>query len=236
MNAGVKRLTRIVCWAAGVSVVVWAARSPLFRDAEGALTGAVCLPIASGFALVFVGVGVGTRYAQFACWTALALVGQAVTLQTIDAGRRLHYQHFETIGLLWATRPWLLIWIAGQTLIVSVALATRARALAAAMRGSIRGWQLAVVALLSLSTAATVSPSVSRYLSELAFAVFLQILGIATIVLVAQAFPAERLDDVRRGWDRVLGTPDAAPPSTPLRPRLGGLERGGRSSRWSPPA
>jgi hypothetical protein len=189
-----------------------------FRDADGALTGAVCLPIACGVALVLVGLGLATPYRRFAVWAAVALVGQAVTLQMIDAGRRLHYQHFETIGLLWRTQPWLLAWAGAQSLAVAIALGRRARAAVAAMRGVMRGWQLVAVAILSLSTAATVSASVGRYVAELAFAACLQLLGIATIALVALAFPAGRLDEFRRRWDGVLGAPDATPPSTSLRP------------------
>jgi hypothetical protein len=218
MTIRVSNLTRIACWTAGVTLAVWAARSPWFRGADGALTGSVCLPIASSVALVLVGFGLATPYRRFAVWTAVALVGQAVTLQMIDAGRRLHYQHFETIALLWQTQPWLLAWAAVQAVAVAVALGRHARTAAVVMRGSIRAWQFLAVAILSLSTAATVSASVGRYVAELAFAACLQLLGIATIALVALAFPDRHLDDFRRRWDRVFGAPDATAPTTPWRP------------------
>src|SRR5687767_10349190 len=184
MGSGIARLARVVCWIAAAAMVVWALRSPWFRGTDGTFTGTVCLPIACALSLILAGTGLGTRYQPFLWWSAVALVGQAMTLQMIDAGRRIHYQHYEPIGVLWSTRPWLLVWVAGQSLIVGVALAARARPLASALRGSIRARHLAMVALLSLSTAATVSPSLSRYLSELAFAAGLQLLAIATLVLV----------------------------------------------------
>jgi 4-amino-4-deoxy-L-arabinose transferase-like glycosyltransferase len=215
MTRGVARAARLVCWAAALAVVVWAARSLRFRDGEGALTGAICLPIACGIAVAVAGAGFGSRYQRFACWVSVALAGQAVALQTIDAGRRLHYQHFQPLALVWQTRPWLLLWIVAQTVVVAVAFGSRARALRASMRGSIRAWQLALAAVLSLSTAATVSASASRYVSELAFAVFVQLLGIATIVVVALEFPADALGGIARRWDRVVGPADTSSSEPP---------------------
>src|SRR5438105_4087835 len=74
------------------------------------------------------------------------------------------------------------------------------------------------VAILSFSTAATVSPAVSTYISELAFAAYQQLLAVLTIVVVASAFPASQLDDVRRRIDRLLGPSKNEPPVTTLRP------------------
>ena len=187
-------------------MVAWALVASGYRDAEGALTGAVCLPIAIGIAIVVAGSGCGTSFQAFAGWVALALVGQAVTLQTIDAGRRLHFQHYQPLTGLWRTRPSLLAWIAIQTLIVGVALGQRTRAANGLRPAGVRPWQIAIAAILSLSTAATVSVSVPRYLAELAFAISLQLLGVATIVAVASAFPGGALDAVRRGVDRLAGT------------------------------
>ena len=218
MSSGVARLARVVCWIAAVTVVAWAMRSPWLRDADGTLAGIVCLPIACGLSLILAATGIGTRYQQFLWWTAVALVGQAVTLQMIDAGPRIHYQHYEPIGVLWSTRPWLLAWVGAQSVVVGVALARRRRAITNSMRGRIRPWQLAGVAMLSLSTAATVSPVVSRYLSELAFAAYLQLLGIATLVVVAWSFPASQLDQARRGTNRLLGSVDGDSSSGSLRP------------------
>lgn len=218
MGSGVARLARVVCWIAAVVVAAWALRSPWFRDADGALSGMICLPLACSQSLILVGTGIGTRYQPFLLWAAVALIGQAVTLQMIDAGRRIHYQHYEPIGVLWSARPWLLAWVGAQSLVVGVALGRRGRAIAESMRGRIRPWQLAGVAMLSLSTAATVSPAVSRYVSELAFAAYLQALAVATIVLVAWAIPASQLDEVRRRTDRLLGRSDGEPGTGSPRP------------------
>src|SRR5574342_596852 len=80
------RVFQVLAWIFGICFVAWAFTDAGFRNAEGFLWGTFCLPFSSGIALIILGWAVARRFKQFAIWFALALVGQAVALQMIEAG------------------------------------------------------------------------------------------------------------------------------------------------------
>jgi hypothetical protein len=86
------RLPQLWIGAVGISLFVWAYVDPRFRDSEGFLEGNFCLPLAVGVALLLIACTRAGQLKRFAFWFALALVGQAATLQIIDAGPLVHYQ------------------------------------------------------------------------------------------------------------------------------------------------
>src|SRR3990170_4908041 len=120
------RARQLLLWSLGISFFVWACLDPRFRDAEGFLTGGFCLPVAVGVALMIVGWAVTGRMGRFAFWFAVALVGQAVALQMIEAGPLIHYQHYKPFDrLLTETHPLLLIYLVVQSALVVASLRTR---------------------------------------------------------------------------------------------------------------
>src|SRR4051794_26812196 len=72
-----ERWLQLLVWGLALVIVGWAWSDPRFRDPEGALRGAFCLPIAVSVALITIGAAFGRRLQRFAIWFALALVGQA---------------------------------------------------------------------------------------------------------------------------------------------------------------
>jgi 4-amino-4-deoxy-L-arabinose transferase-like glycosyltransferase len=58
-------------------------------------------------------------------------------------------------------------------------------------------WRICAALVLSASTAATVSPALSRYAEELAFAAFIQLVAIGAITLMVMTWPSE--EDADRG-------------------------------------
>jgi hypothetical protein len=152
-------LARAVTICGGVAILVYAVAGGGFRDTEGALTGAVALPLAAGIALALLGAAIHTPLAASAGWLALALVGKATALQMIDAGPALHYQHYQPITVLWHERPWLLVIVAVQAALVAQWVGRHVSELRRDV-GTSFGWmRVAAAALLSCATAATVSPS-----------------------------------------------------------------------------
>src|SRR5690349_18667203 len=89
------RLVRALAWVLGLALIAWACADPRFRDTEGALRGTICLPLAAAVSLAVVGyTAVGPlRLSGF--WFGIALVGQAVALQLVNAGPLMHYQHYQ---------------------------------------------------------------------------------------------------------------------------------------------
>ena len=75
---------RFLLWCLSLALLAWALLDPQFRDAEGFLHGTVCLPISASVALLVLGWAVVGPLRKAASWLTLALVGQAVALQTIE--------------------------------------------------------------------------------------------------------------------------------------------------------
>ena len=62
-----------------------------FRDGRGILTGKFVLPLSAGVGLSVFGCLATTAWRTFAGWLFVALVGEAASLQMIDAGRLIHF-------------------------------------------------------------------------------------------------------------------------------------------------
>ncbi len=189
---------------AGSGFTLWGIVGSPWRDAAGALTASVCLPFSVAAAAFVVAVLAHTQYSRAALWFAVAAIGQASVLQMIDAGHLLRYQHFPSLRSLAFEHPWLLTVVALQTVIVGIAL-VRWGCRAARGIASLSRSRLLIAVALSAVTAATVSPDPMRYVAELGFAAYLQVLGIATILLLGLSLPEGALWAVSRQLDRVFG-------------------------------
>jgi 4-amino-4-deoxy-L-arabinose transferase-like glycosyltransferase len=195
-------------WLLAVLAIAWAALDPRLRDVEGIPTGAICLPISLAAALATVGAAWRSSWRRAALWFALALVGQAAALQMIDAGTRLHYQHYRPVGWLAAHRPWLLLFVGFQTAAVAAGWRGRWGPAWRWLRRNFRWWQLGGVAAVFALTAATVSEDVRFYAAELAFAAFLQTVNLGNIVLAGWSMPGQalpRLGERLAAWFGELG-------------------------------
>jgi 4-amino-4-deoxy-L-arabinose transferase-like glycosyltransferase len=215
------RALQILLWFSAISLFAWALIDLRFRDAEGFLEGSFSLPVAVGVALLILGWAVSNRWRRFAFWLALALVGQAVALQMIDAGSALGYQHYRTLGrLLTETPPWLLIYLAAQTALVVAGFAARWSRIRVWLDRTFRPWQLIGVGLIFFLSAATVSPQVPVYITELFLAALVQTVNLGNIVLIAWAFPHEELAWLKGKLETLFGSLKPADVTEP-----GGLDR-----------
>lgn len=143
------------------------------------------------------------RGKQALFWFAFALIGQISALRLIDAGTRLHYQHYRLPDQLVTDRPIELILIGIQTVLVLASLRGKWPSLFRWVR-RLKIWQLAAVGAAFFLTSATVSENVRFYAFELVFAAFLQTVNLATIVLFAWSLPAGSLPALARRLDQLL--------------------------------
>ena len=199
---------QFICCVFAVSLVVWALTDSRFRDTEGFIRGGVCLPISAAFALMLFGYALDKAWRAAASWASLALVGQAVTLQMMDAGQHMRYQHYRPIGILLSSSSWLVVLLGVQTVAVLVGLRGRWSALKSWLSQNFKLWQLAGIALIFIGTTATVSREVGLYLQELPLAVFIQTVHLLNLILALWAIPTNVLNSWRSRVERVTGWED----------------------------
>jgi len=106
--------------------LVAATRLPLFQDTEGFLTSNYCLLISFAVAILLITFGWRTTLRQSTLWFALLTAGQGISLQLIDAGTRVHYQHYRIIqGSLTTPDIILLMLLALQSIAVITGFRSR---------------------------------------------------------------------------------------------------------------
>ena len=200
------RTMRWLLWSIGMFLLVWALADARFRGAEGALAGAIGLPLALSLACFLLGWTVAGALRPFGFWLAVVVIGQAVSLQLIDAGPALHYQHLRLPGRLAADGDaWLLLFVAGQALLVLAGLRSHGAEIVAWLTRAFRPWQLLLLALVFLLPVAAVSEQGATYAGEFVFAACLQLINLACVVFAVWALPQASLLAWGQCVDRLLG-------------------------------
>lgn len=169
------------------------------------LVGSFCLPVSVGIALIIYGAVISGRYKRSAFWFAIAIVGQSIALQLIEAGPFVRYQHYKTFYSLFVeTNPLLFIFLFAQTILVIIGFRTIWSRIITWIVSAFKLWQLSGIGLIFFISSATVSRDISVYMAELPFATFVQTLNLATIVLMVWHFPEEMIVSLRHKFDKLL--------------------------------
>jgi hypothetical protein len=183
--------------ATGTSLILWASLSDSFRNSETVLTRKFCLPLAGGLSLIFAGLFVRTKLKTFIFWVCSAIIGQAASLQLIDAGRHVHFQHYRRLPEITSFELFsiaLILVQVGAVLWGTQKYLQNLKSLSIE-RKHIRRLFFVIVCLMLSGTA--LSPDFSLYANDLAFAFIVQIVGFANIVLAVGAFPNESREKIR---------------------------------------
>ena len=190
----------------GLALVAWAYLDPRFRGSEGILTGSFCLPFSISVALLVLAWSVSKeQWRKFGLWFALALIGQAVALQMIDAGPLIHYQHYRPFQDI---HSFLLVLFLIQICVVGIGLRSRWAFISAWIRRHVRTWQLVVIGVVFIASSAPPSREVGFYVTELFFAALVQAVSLGNIVLMVWALPPETLSNWQRRFNRWFGHPE----------------------------
>ncbi|MCP4609858.1 MAG: glycosyltransferase family 39 protein [Planctomycetes bacterium] len=196
---------RFLLWSLGISFFVWAYSDPRFRGAEGFLEGEFCLPFSVGVALVLLGCGVAGRFRQFTFWFTLALIGQAVALQMIEAGNSVRYQHYQFFPkLLTESHPILLIFLLVQTVLVVRGIKNRWSIIRDWLHHNFKLWQLVCIGFVFFLFSATVSQKISRYGVELLLASFIQAVNLGNVILAVWVLPEDILDKLNKTFEKLF--------------------------------
>jgi hypothetical protein len=192
--------------AAGIGCLLGAFLLPSFRDPEGFLTGIVCLPLSIGFALIILGWTLSTPWQSSAAWFAMACVGQAVALQLILAGSELRYQHYRPLTRQSALLTFLLLaFMLFQAVAAIFALRSDRQAIWFWVRRNLRWWQVVCIFTVFALSSTVVSEDVAFYAKELPFAVIIQVVNLATIVLMVRSLPEDGIARLGQRFERIFG-------------------------------
>lgn len=199
---------RFLLFAMASLFCLWPFFDPAFRDLENDLTGLLCLPVSVGLGCFVLASTMGTGWRRSAFWFALLLVGQAVSLQLANAGWQLRYQHYKPLDeIIRSTKDILLLgFVIVQTVLVLAGLRRYWTGIAAWCRQNLSAWQLLLLAAFFIVLTTTVSHSVAVYVQEWAFAVLLQALSLATVVLAAISIPEGSIEKISRWLSLLLGS------------------------------
>lgn len=184
----------------GFALIVLAIVSPQFRQPSDFLKPAAWFVVVSGLAMILVGAGQLTRWQRAAALLALALAGQACSLQLIDAGQAIRLQHyFAWRDMLGSFRVLFLLGLIGQTAIV-VRIARSAWPEFKQRLPRLLTAPQAAILLACLSFAGvTFSRSPLRYGAELMLAGWIYTINALNLALVVAAMPGDGLRGLA-GW------------------------------------
>ena len=204
--------TELLLAAAGLLLAVLSMLGAPARTESGALGGLWLLGLALVAALTVTVVLARLGARRAGLWLSLAIFAQAVSLQLIEAGPTVRYQHFLPWNRLGEAPVAQLLFLAFAMLVVAAAVVRRAAELRRWLEGQPKWRWLVLLGALALSSA-TVSRDPLIYAGELVLASALQAVALATVLLFAFSLPAELVDRWRRRVDDVLsgGEVDAGP-------------------------
>ncbi len=208
-----------VLFISGGLLIFWSCFDGRFRNSENDFTGLVCLPVSAAIALLINGLTIRTEWRKAGFWFALALVGQAVSLQMINAGAGLRYQHYKSAGQIFAElSPVIWGFLIFQTILVIIGIGFLRNRLWNWGKANLRIWQVLLIAAFFLIPTATVSENVSFYIQEWLFAGFVQTINLGSLVLFAVSIPQAATGKLRKLTDKFFGnTKDEIEPGLPDR-------------------
>lgn len=175
------------------------------------------LPAAALAALAFTGFAWRSRWRATVLWAGTALVGYAATLQLIDAGPTVRYQHYLSPSAWLHERPMAAVVVLAYLVLIAAGLA-RCRDRLAALVAGWRGATLGAAAAAFVLTSATLSASPGAYLLELLVAGTLQAAHLGAALLAGLAAPDDGARSLCRRVDRVLTPPPEPARGTPAAP------------------
>jgi hypothetical protein len=181
----------VTFWCAvAIAFLTWAGLDSRFWRSDGFPAAIICLPLSIAIAGTVAAIASRARVERFGAWLALCIVGQAASLQLIQAGPAVGYQHYVraqnlfTPQYFWAT---------------SVLIAQSAIVLWEVRTQWGRAWRfirtlprirVAIGLAAFILTGAALSRSPMNYVSELVLASLIQALNLATVALAMTHAPA----------------------------------------------
>lgn len=190
----------------GLALLLWAGLSDYFRHDEGTFpNGKFCLPFTGGLSLILYGCLRQCAWRAFAGWTALALFGQAISLQMIDAGRFTRFQQYRPLSVLLTDDLFLAILLLLQIIIVVFGIKAHLPNIRSWLLRTFSIWQIAAIAAILFFAGAALAKDISLYVTSLSIAAVVQLTNLANVFLIARSIPDQSAGWLKRKIDAFLG-------------------------------
>jgi len=189
-------MVRILTWVAGSAFVVTALVLPDWQYPELGYRQASIPLAAGGLGLLLLGAAWTGRWRRSAALFLLLLLGEAASLQLVDAPRYAVYQHYVPWSEMDSRALWLAVVLVQAVVSVTLLVSAR-RSRCAGPSGVVCLTSLFVFGAIAFS-AAVPTVGLSRYLGETLLSLGVMAAALANVVLIAVYAPSESLLDVDR--------------------------------------
>ncbi len=171
-------------------VLILASWWSVFREAEGYLNPNYCLLIAFVGASLLIIFSWRTTFRQSGVWFALLLFGQGLSLQLIDAGPHIHYQHYRVIhGISTTYDAALVALLVLQTMVVILGFRHRVAAVNAWIARQFGIFRAMILFGAIVALSAFPSRDLQGFMLELLFSTWIIIIQLGCLVLGLMAVP-----------------------------------------------
>ena len=143
----------------------------------------------------------------FWLWIALAVAGQAAALGLIDAGPRIHFQHYFAAGL----PPVALSIVAVQMVLVVGSISGQLPLLLESLKSRLGSWRLILLAVFVACASAALSREPATWVVEAALATCIEVINLLTIFVALEALPKSQWVVWRSALIPWLGEDDDQP-------------------------
>ena len=154
------------------------------------LLGGPCLFISISASLILLGILIRTEWQRFGIWMSTALVGQAATLQMIDAGRRIHFQHYRQISEVFTTDPLPLLLLVLHSVTMAAAAIYQRKAILEDLKKRIGLFRAMLLFGFLLFATAAVTPDLRVYFTSLVIGSVVTFAGLTNVYLLCEFRPA----------------------------------------------
>lgn len=160
------------------------------------------LHLSIGTGLISTGFAVGTLWDRFTILLSLNLAGQAASLQMIDAGRLIHFQHFRSFAELLADHPFALIAVGVQAIVVLTIALRHIKSAVIWARETFGVLGLLFVGAVLLFSGVAATPVISIYANGILLSGLMKLLSLVGLILAVSAVPSKAVERLRPHFDR----------------------------------
>jgi hypothetical protein len=196
----------------GLGGLVGAFWLPWFRDAEGFLDPSVCLLFSLTAASCLLAAAWRNRLRQAAAWFALLIICQGLSLQLIDAGNSVHYQHYRLIQGVSTTRDAVLLALMLLPILaVAIGFRTKIWMVATWMTANFGKTRILLVALILVALGIFPSREPHAFAIELLASGIITATQLACLLLGLMAIPSDLLSAWNKRITAVIGETTSGP-------------------------